>query len=78
MEVGRILPAFLVDLRVIVHEAVDGGHAIELRAESIKEETNVDVEGGECALADLEGVRTLDDGCTWAELRIKIDVIMPL
>ncbi len=77
MEVGWIIPAFLVNLRVVVHEAVDGGHAIELRAESVEEEMNVNVEGGERALTDLEGVHTLDDGCAGAELGIEVYVIAP-
>ncbi len=77
MEVGRVIPAFLVNLHVVIHEAVDCGHAIELRAESVKEYANVDVEGGKRALADLEGVRALDDRCAGADLGVKIDIIAP-
>jgi hypothetical protein len=37
LEVGWVIPAFLVDLRVIVHKTIDRGHAIELRAQRVEE-----------------------------------------
>ncbi len=77
MEVGRIKPAFLIDLGEVVDEAIDCGHAIELRSQSIEKDANDDVECTECALADLIGMGAHNDGCGGMELGIQVDLVAP-
>ncbi len=63
MEVGWVKPAFLIDLGEVIDEAIDCGHAVELQSQSVKKDANVNVEGGQRALADLIGMGTRDERC---------------
>ncbi len=61
----------------LVDEAIDCGHAIELRPQSVKKDANVDVEHAEHALAHLIGMGAHNDGCGGMELGIQVDFVAP-
>ena len=77
MEVGRVKPAFIIDLGEVIDEAIDCGHAIELQSQSIKKDANVDVERSKRTLADLIGMGMHNDGCGVMELGIQVDLVAP-
>ncbi len=61
MEVGRVKPAFLIDLGEVIDEAIDCGHVDELQSQSVEKDVNVVVEGSQHALADLIGMGARDE-----------------
>jgi hypothetical protein len=77
LEVGRIKPAFLIDLGEVVDEAIHCGHAIELQFQSVKKDANVNVECAECALVNLICMGAHDNGRGGMELGIQVDLVAP-
>jgi hypothetical protein len=59
LEVGWIIPAFFIQLSKVVDEAIDGGHAVELQAEGVENDVDINVEGCKGALSYLEGMGAL-------------------
>ena len=55
----------------VMHQAVDGGAAVELIANSIKEQTRVGRQGFKGALGNLKGMCTFKNRHAWLDLGVQ-------
>ncbi len=55
----------------VVDEAINCGHAVELRPKGIKDDADVNVKGSQRSLADLEGMGALHDRCARGHLGVE-------